>query len=61
MAALGVDVELGGNVGVFESAEVDDDVFDVDGIVLGLEEKGGRGGGGGLEGGVEVGEGGRMR
>lgn len=49
VAACGEDVELGGDLRLFESAEVDDDVLGVDGVVFGLEEKGGRCGGSWLE------------
>jgi hypothetical protein len=42
VAAGGKDVELGWDLGVFESAEVDKGVFYVDGIVFGLEKEGRR-------------------
>ncbi len=49
MASLGEDVEFGGDFEVFEGAEVDEDVFYVDGVVFGLQEEGGRGGCGGVD------------
>ena len=39
--ALRVDVKFGGDMGGFELKEPGGGVFDVDGIVLGLEEEGG--------------------
>ena len=56
MAALGVDVEFGGDFGVFQGEEVDGGVFHVDRIVFGLDDEGGRG----LLGGADIGVGGEI-
>ena len=48
MAALGVDVEFGGDFGVLELLVVDEGVFYVDGVVFSLDDEGGRGVGGGV-------------
>ncbi len=39
MAAFGVDVQLGRNFRVFQREEIDGGVFDVDGIVFGLNDE----------------------
>ena len=52
MAALGVDVEFGGDFGVLELLVVDEGVFYVDGVVFSLDDEGGRGVGGGVDFGV---------
>ena len=50
VTALGEEMEFGGDPGVLERLEVDERIFDVGGVVvLCLQEKGGRGIGGGLE------------
>ena len=54
VASLGEDVKFGGDFEFFEGAEVDEDVFYVDGIVFGLQEEGGWSGGGWID---AVGEG----
>lgn len=43
MSALCVNVHFGGDLGIFQGHEVNDGVFDVHRIVLGLEDKTGRG------------------
>ena len=58
VAALREDVDFGGDFEFFEGAAVDEDVFNVDWIVLGHEEEGGRRGGGGVDAGGEGVEGG---
>ena len=55
MTSLGEDVELGGDLCCLQREEVRGGVFDVDGVVFGLEDEGGRGIGGNGEIGV-VGE-----
>ncbi len=52
MAAFGVDVELRGNLRFLELQEIDCSVFDVDWVVFGLHDEGGRGVGGGIDVGV---------
>src|SRR5579863_842439 len=52
VAALGVHVKLRGDFRVLEHEEIDYGVFDVDGVVFGLHEEGGRGAGGDLDVGV---------
>src|SRR5947209_1962201 len=42
MAAISVDVKFGWDFGVFQRDEVDRGVFDVDGIVFGLNDEGWR-------------------
>ena len=42
MSAFGVDVELGRDLGFLELHEIDDCVFDVDGVVFGLHDEGWR-------------------
>ena len=42
MSTLGVDVQFGGNLGVLQREEVYGGVFDMHGIVLGLDDEGGR-------------------
>ena len=53
VTALGEDVQLGLDLEFFESLEVDEDVLHVDGIVLGLEEKGRRRRGGRIDARIE--------
>jgi len=48
VAAFGVDVELGGDFGVFELLVIDQRVFDVDWVVFGLDDESGRRVGGGI-------------
>jgi len=42
VSTVRVDMKLGGDLGVLEREEVDSGVFDVDGIVFGLNDEGGR-------------------
>ena len=52
VAAFGVDVQLGGDFCFLELEEIDDGVFDMDRVVFGLDDEGGRGVGGGVDVGV---------
>ena len=56
MAALSVEVEFGGDFGVFQGQEIDGCVFYVNGVVFGLDDEGGRG----LLGGKDIGIGGEV-
>jgi hypothetical protein len=60
VAAFREYVELGPDLELLEGLEVDEHVLFVDGIVLGLEQEGGWGVGGGIDAARELGEGGRL-
>src|SRR6185369_5620804 len=58
--AFGVEVQLGGDFQLLKSLAVDEDVFNVDGIVFSLQEEGRRSGGAGIDAFGELREGGRV-